>query len=1306
LYAQYIVIVIWRVVRAGLVAALTVGLGGWALERARFGASDQATAARIEAEVQQRIDAAGTALDAIATRIGAERGAIRAAPGDTDAIRRLFDAAENAVRPADPGRTGVTVFNATGVPLAWAGHISELPAGRVDGPRAVFIARGALGLSLVLIEPVLDSDRPQAPRLAVIAAEQLLGPVQGIAVFNGPVAIQTSIAPVSLRAWYGGAPPAAPYGFLVRSRTSEPLVEGEVSPAQIAEAHARWRSGTRAAVWSILGITLLLCAGPLLELRRRTRELRSFAVLTGGLALTAGAVRLVFAIAARPIVGPRTLTSPLDLLLDALFLAALAWLTLELIERRRVARPRPWLLSDAWPAVVFLAVAYGVTGLADAGLLAAYGHFLQRIVSVATLELLHSLLHPVSATRVAVAFALSLLHATVIWTAVAIIRVPGLFARARRTTAAGLAAGGGWLAGAALGLSVLHVVDRSIPFVPILVAVLTAGACGLIAARFRSHERHATQAARLVALFLALLVPAVAMYPSIFACAVSSKERLIATEFGAQAASQREELRQRLQTAADEIDALPALSELVAARPDLSTDPTARAFQVWSQTVLARERLTSAVELYAQNGALLSRFFLNLPELETARHQATSCDWDVSDEVLPLGSSQRPVFRASRGICTRGRVLGSIVLRVMLDYRTLPFLGSQNPYLEWLGLTTASPVEMAAGRDAEFVVYGWSQAPIFSSGTTVWQLTHDVFRRLIQSREPFWVVLSKNDEQYRVYFMNDRLGIFAIGYPETTAFGHLMNVAELATLAGVLYIALVAGATLFGSLVSRTPASGRVLLREVRSSFYRKLFLTFVAAAVVPVVTLAIATRAYFARQVRAGIDQAAEKTVTVAQRLVEDYAVLQQRRAGTPPTVDDQIMVLAARAVDEHVNLFDRASLRATSEPYLFASQLLSKRTPGRVYRAIVIDRLPTFVDVEVPGGFMLAAAPVRAGAFEGIVTVPLESRQQEFERQLDDLDRRVLFAGVLFSLLGGALGYWMAQRIADPVNRLTRATRRIARGDLDAHIAATSSDELRRLVEDFNRMAEDLKRQRASLERTQRLEAWAEMARQVAHDIKNPLTPIQLAAEHARRVNIDRDRPLSPVLDECVNAILAQVKLLRQISAEFSSFASSPTARPEPAQLRDVIEGVVAPYRMGLADRIAIHVEAPADLPIVTIDRTLFARALTNVIENALHAMPGRGRLTIAARADESDSGRSVVIEITDTGVGMDQEALARTFEPYFSTKATGTGLGLAIAKRNMELNGGTIEVRSQRGVGTTVTLTVPTPSTVMARASAGRG
>jgi two-component system, NtrC family, nitrogen regulation sensor histidine kinase NtrY len=241
---------------------------------------------------------------------------------------------------------------------------------------------------------------------------------------------------------------------------------------------------------------------------------------------------------------------------------------------------------------------------------------------------------------------------------------------------------------------------------------------------------------------------------------------------------------------------------------------------------------------------------------------------------------------------------------------------------------------------------------------------------------------------------------------------------------------------------------------------------------------------------------------------------------------------------------------------------------------------------------------------------------------------------------------------------------------------------------VDAFNQMADDLQRQRGELERTNRLAAWADMARQVAHDIKNPLTPIQLNAEHLRRVHVDQGRPLGNVIDECVSNILGQVRLLRQIASEFSSFASVPEPRPLDTNLGDLVSEVIEPYRAGLAGRVVIAAHIPP-MPPVCIDRMLIGRALTNIIENALHAMPGGGTLTIDAALAPN---RRVQLRVTDTGVGMDADSLAKIFEPYFSTKAIGTGLGLTIAKRNVEANGGTISVTSERGMGTGVTITLP--------------
>ena len=455
-----------------------------------------------------------------------------------------------------------------------------------------------------------------------------------------------------------------------------------------------------------------------------------------------------------------------------------------------------------------------------------------------------------------------------------------------------------------------------------------------------------------------------------------------------------------------------------------------------------------------------------------------------------------------------------------------------------------------------------------------------------------------------------------------------------------------------------------------------------------PVVLLALVTRNYVADQMRASIEQEAVRTASAARRVVED--LLGPRAADEGTRLDDNLMVWVSRLIEQDVNVFTGARLQATSERNLFASGLLPTRTPAPAYDALELRREAAVVTTERIGvsEHLVAAAPLTVRQLGStLLSVPLTSRQREIDQEIESLDRRVLLSVMLFMIAGAGLGYSMAERISDPVNRLTRATRRIARGELDTRIAATSSDELRRLVEDFNGMARELQRQRRELERTHRLEAWAEMARQVAHDIKNPLTPIQLNAEHLRRVHGDRGRPLGPVLEECVDTILTQVKLLRQIASEFSSFASAPTARPGAVDMTELLGEVLAPYPTALADRIRFEVDVPA-LPPVQVDRSLVSRALTNVIENALHAMPGSGTLAVFARAEDD----RVRVRVSDTGAGMDAEALARAFEPYFSTKTTGTGLGLPIAKRNIELNGGTISVSSERDVGTTVELTLP--------------
>ena len=223
---------------------------------------------------------------------------------------------------------------------------------------------------------------------------------------------------------------------------------------------------------------------------------------------------------------------------------------------------------------------------------------------------------------------------------------------------------------------------------------------------------------------------------------------------------------------------------------------------------------------------------------------------------------------------------------------------------------------------------------------------------------------------------------------------------------------------MYGLIAARTPTSGRELLREVRASFYRKLFIAFVAAAIVPVLALALVTRAYIANLMAADLEMEATRTAASASRVVEDVGLLEGTETESPRVVDDDLVVWLSRVIAQDVNIFDGAGLLASSERSLFESGLLPKRTQGDVYRNIVLDGRPSFVAREAIGAteYLVAASPVRVQNRSAILTVPLTLRQQEIEAQIDDLDRRVLLSAVLFIILGAGIGYSMAERIADP--------------------------------------------------------------------------------------------------------------------------------------------------------------------------------------------------------------------------------------------------------------------------------------------------
>jgi nitrogen fixation/metabolism regulation signal transduction histidine kinase len=246
--------------------------------------------------------------------------------------------------------------------------------------------------------------------------------------------------------------------------------------------------------------------------------------------------------------------------------------------------------------------------------------------------------------------------------------------------------------------------------------------------------------------------------------------------------------------------------------------------------------------------------------------------------------------------------------------------------------------------------------------------------------------------------------------------------------------------------------------------------------------------------------------------------------------------------------------------------------------------------------------------------------------------------------------------------------------------------SDEIGELTGAFRNMAAELARSRSELATAERERAWREMAKQVAHEIRNPLTPIKLSVQHLRQAFRDGAADREQLLQRVTETVLDQIDVLSRIATEFSHFARMPDARYERAHLGRLLDEAVAIF----AEVDGIRFErSTGELPVTLLaDREQLRRVFINMFRNSIQAMPGGGTILLETSVEE----RTVVLRVKDNGPGIPPEVLSRVFEPNFSTKSEGMGLGLAIAKKVIEDHGGTIRCESAVGHGTSFEIRLP--------------
>jgi signal transduction histidine kinase len=398
----------------------------------------------------------------------------------------------------------------------------------------------------------------------------------------------------------------------------------------------------------------------------------------------------------------------------------------------------------------------------------------------------------------------------------------------------------------------------------------------------------------------------------------------------------------------------------------------------------------------------------------------------------------------------------------------------------------------------------------------------------------------------------------------------------------------------------------------------------------------------------------------------------------------------------DTDINLFNiKGKLIASSTGKLYDEHIISKRMHPLAYFHLTYLRESQYSQNEKIGSltFQTAYAPIFNSRNEviGYLQLPYFSKQFDLIGEISSVVIGFINLYVLLFIIIVLIAYLVSRNISYPLTLIQQNLAKMALGKSNEPIVWKRDDEIGELVKQYNSMIMQLDESARKLAETERQGAWREIARQIAHEIKNPLTPMKLSIQHLQRAYANQDANIGDKIKRTSELLITQIEVLSELANEFSSFAKMPTPSYEEINVYQSLRQLVDLYSQGNEHNIQLHCNKHIS---IQFDSGYFNRIMTNLLKNAIQAMPEnkQGEILI----DVIDGNEVVRIYVKDNGTGMSEEQAANIFVPYFSTKISGMGLGLPIVKNMIESGGGSISFTTQQSVGTEFCITLPKQQT----------
>ena len=493
-------------------------------------------------------------------------------------------------------------------------------------------------------------------------------------------------------------------------------------------------------------------------------------------------------------------------------------------------------------------------------------------------------------------------------------------------------------------------------------------------------------------------------------------------------------------------------------------------------------------------------------------------------------------------------------------------------------------------------------------------------------------------------------------------------------------------------------------LRNLRWSFliltsrvlYSTRIQTFMVVAVVfTLIVTGIITffsiSSQFRKQQESGV---LKYVVDIASRL--ESKILKEATVNREISSDEQFNTIA-ESIASDLNLYGiDGQLTYSTQPRIYDLKLVSNYINPKAWLHLARQQRSEFIQHEQIGNlnFIAAYAPIRNDAYEPVafLSLPNYSYQKEFEQNVGLLLNTLVNIYALVILVLGLFAVFVANKITEPLALVQRSLAKTSIGKQNEPIFWKRHDEIGSLIKEYNLMIAALEQSANTIMRSERESAWREMAKQVAHEIKNPLTPLKLGIQQLKRSWKEKDPRFDERFARFSESFIEQIDSLSLIASEFSEFAKMPDTQLKEVDILDIMKKAVEVFKNNIGVKIRIFNRTGDTAIKIQGDRDQLLRSFNNLIKNSIEAAITKRKCLIDIHV-YYDQDRHLYIAIQDNGHGISPEAREKLFQPNFTTKSSGTGLGLAFVKQAVEGMGGSIHYETAVGKGTTFFIRIPT-------------